>query len=568
MASYSGKNATSATINFDAEGTGSLGDPHIPKYVEKNSELALTNLGAVNESASASDTASSGLNGRLQRVAQRLTSLIALFPSSIGQKAKNDSLSVTLASNHDTIAISDGSGSLTVDGTLTANQGGNWDIRNISGTVPLPTGAATSANQSTTNTIIGAINETAPATDTANSGLNGRLQRIAQRLTNLLALFPSSIGQKVKTDSLSVVLASNHDSVVVSDGSSSLTVDGTLTANQGGAWDVRDVTGSLPLPTGAATSANQSTANTLVGALTETAPASDTASSGLNGRLQRVAQRLSSLITLLPTSIGQKTKTASLAVAIASDQVLPISDNDASLTVDGTVAATQSGNWDIRNVTGTIPLATGAATAANQFTTQTLIGAASETAPGTDTEDSGLNGRLKRVAQRLTTLITTIETRVGSLTETAASSDTASSGLNGRLQRIAQRLTSLIALMPQSLGPQVKSASLSVTLASDTGSLPVAITPQVSSTASPTRISISTASATLLSANTNRIGAIIYNEGAAALFVKLGASASTTSYTVKLASGAFYVVPEVYTGRIDGVTDTGTGAALATEIVK
>lgn len=42
----------------------------------------------------------------------------------------------------------------------------------------------------------------------------------------------------------------------------------------------------------------------LVGSLTETAPASDTASSGLNGRLQRVAQRLTTLIGLLPTALG------------------------------------------------------------------------------------------------------------------------------------------------------------------------------------------------------------------------------------------------------------------------
>lgn len=40
-----------------------------------------------------------------------------------------------------------------------------------------------------------------------------------------------------------------------------------------------------------------------IGGLTETAPASDTASSGLNGRLQRVAQRLSSLIGLVPTGL-------------------------------------------------------------------------------------------------------------------------------------------------------------------------------------------------------------------------------------------------------------------------
>lgn len=53
-----------------------------------------------------------------------------------------------------------------------------------------------------------------------------------------------------------------------------------------------------------ATAANQSAQTTLFGAVTETAPASDTASSGLNGRLQRVAQRISSLIALLPTALG------------------------------------------------------------------------------------------------------------------------------------------------------------------------------------------------------------------------------------------------------------------------
>ena len=39
---------------------------------------------------------------------------------------------------------------------------------------------------------VGSLTETAPATDTASSGLNGRLQRIAQRLTSLIALFPAA----------------------------------------------------------------------------------------------------------------------------------------------------------------------------------------------------------------------------------------------------------------------------------------------------------------------------------------------------------------------------------------
>lgn len=84
---------------------------------------------------------------------------------------------------------------------------------------------------------------------------------------------------------------------------------------------------ALPLPTGAATDANQTTTNNRLGDLTETAPVTDTASSGLNGRLQRIAQRLTSLIALFPTSLGQKTSANSLAVVLPSDQVVPTREN-------------------------------------------------------------------------------------------------------------------------------------------------------------------------------------------------------------------------------------------------
>lgn len=64
---------------------------------------------------------------------------------------------------------------------------------------------------------------------------------------------------------------------------------------------------------------------------------------------------------------GQKTMAESQSIAIASDQTaLPITDNGGSLTVDGTVAATQSGTWNINNISGTISLPSGAATSAKQ----------------------------------------------------------------------------------------------------------------------------------------------------------------------------------------------------------
>ena len=69
-----------------------------------------------------------------------------------------------------------------------------------------------------------------------------------------------------------------------------------------------------------ATGAGQTAGNTLIGPVTETAPASDTASSGLNGRLQRIAQRLTSLIALWTAGAG--TAAAALRVTLASDDPL------------------------------------------------------------------------------------------------------------------------------------------------------------------------------------------------------------------------------------------------------
>lgn len=107
-------------------------------------------------------------------------------------------------------------------------------------------GDASAANQVTGNTRLGDLTEGAPASDTASSGLNGRLQRIAQRITSLIALVPASLGSKSAANSFAVTRSTEDVAAI--------------------------------------------------GGLTEVAPASDTASSGLNGRLQRIAQRLTTLM--------------------------------------------------------------------------------------------------------------------------------------------------------------------------------------------------------------------------------------------------------------------------------
>jgi hypothetical protein len=192
-------------------------------------------LGSITETAPATDTASSGINGRLQRIAQRLSTLSAQHPSALGSTNASGSLSVA-ASTEDVARV-------------------------------------------------GSITETAPASDTASSGLNGRLQRIAQRITSLIALFPTSLGSKAAASSFAVTV-STEDAAKL-------------------------------------------------GSVTETAPTTDTASSGLNGRLQRVSQRLTSLIALFPTSLGTKAAASSFSVTLSSE------DRDAidALTTETTSAA-------------------------------------------------------------------------------------------------------------------------------------------------------------------------------------------------------------------------------------
>ena len=115
--------------------------------------------------------------------------------------------------------------------------------------LPLPSGAATSANQTTANSSLSSIDGKTP-----------------------------SLGQAVMVSSSPVVIASNQTAIPVS---------GAVTANAGTNLN----TSALSLET------TQTAQSTLYGAVTEIAPATDTASSGLNGRLQRIAQRLTSIFT-------------------------------------------------------------------------------------------------------------------------------------------------------------------------------------------------------------------------------------------------------------------------------
>lgn len=88
------------------------------------------------------------------------------------------------------------------------------------------------------------------------------------------------------------------------------------------------------------------------------------------------------------------------------------------------------------------------------------------------------------------------------------------------------------------------------------------------STATTTTVASSATNVTLLSANSNRISCSIQNESSAILYVKFGATATTSSYKVQIAANTHYQLPfPCYTGRIDGIWASANGNARISEEV-
>jgi hypothetical protein len=198
----------------------------------------------------------------------------------------------------------------------------------LGGTTAANSFPVTLASDGTYATLNGAVTEAAPATDTASSGLNGRLQRIAQRLTSLIAQVPAAL------------TGSGNLKTAIVESTATVTTTGA-----GGTFPVTNANLDAALSTLVPTT----DFDTKVGSLTETAPATDTASSGLNGRLQRVAQRITSLIALLPSALISNRLDVNLGAAPATVSVQGGAAVGAA-TVAPVVIGLSDGGGNTRNV--------------------------------------------------------------------------------------------------------------------------------------------------------------------------------------------------------------------------
>jgi hypothetical protein len=66
--------------------------------------------------------------------------------------------------------------------------------------------------------------------------------------------------------------------------------------------------------------------------------------------------------------------------------------------------------------------------------------------------------------------------------------------------------------------------------------------------------------------SSGRIGASVFNDSAAALYIAAASTGATsTVYTVKVAAGGYWEAPYDYAGPLYGAWAAATGAALVTE---
>jgi hypothetical protein len=307
-----------------------------------------------------------------------LSSIDSKIPSQISGRIPVDiggSGSITITSGTITVSneveVKNDSGNpVPVSGTVTANQGGTWNVNNVSGTVSLPTGASTSALQTTGNTSL--------------SNIDGKL---------------NSLGQKTMANSMPVTLASDQSAIPNVSGrtsSASLTGSqnvsmscdglGTVIMDIAGTWagsisfemsldgtnwyslagiDVQALNGQLTLFTGAngqfgfpvaGIKSIRALANGITG----------TANVVIYGSIASSIQNAILAYTFIKQTDGDVISAAGRynstpptvangdrnELQISSSGKLLIDGSGVTQPVSGTVAATQSGNWSVRNQDG------------------------------------------------------------------------------------------------------------------------------------------------------------------------------------------------------------------------
>lgn len=278
----------------------------------------------------------------------------------------------TVSTITNVVHIDDNNSSLTIDGSVTANQGGTWNITDISGTISLPTGAAT---ESTLGNVL--------TTSAFQARINTQGQKAMSASTPVVVASDQSGLPVTQSGQWSVDANITNTVLHVDDNSGSLTVDGNINAAQSGDWSVEITDGSHNATI--RTLAGGNALNVAIvdangdqitsfsgggGGPSSTVAATQSGQWTVDANITNTVIHVDDNSSTLSVDDGGGSLTVDGSVAITNSVIhiddnsstLSIDDGNGSITVDGALAATQSGVWNITDISGTVSLPTGAST--------------------------------------------------------------------------------------------------------------------------------------------------------------------------------------------------------------
>lgn len=240
----------------------------------------------------------------------------------------------------------------------------------------------------------------------------------------------------------------------------------------------------------------------------------------------------------------------------------PLTSTSGSLNVDVTniVPVSQSGTWNINNISGTVSLPTGAATET------TLAGIKTDTDKFTF-----LSTRLlvdgSQVTQPISGTVAATQSGSWSVSLTSGSIEigTVDQGTPNTAAN-AWPVKPTDGTNSQSFTASGE-AKVTVTQPLPSGTNTIgSINVSGTSTSSLTSIAASVTGVVLLAANPNRKMTTIFNDSTSNMYLALGSSVSTTNFTTLIKSMGYYEFPlPVYLGSVNAIWDVAVGSARITE---
>ena len=381
-------------------------------------------------------------------------------------------------------------------------------------------------------------------------------------------LQPVIQGQATMAASLPVVISSNQSAVP---------------ASQSGTWNVTNVSGTVSLPTGASTAANQTTGNTSLASIDGKTPA--LGSTTMSGSVP--VTLATDMLPIANTSILYSSITnANYDITCAGYTTVTIQSIGGFTTATFTIKGSNDGTnfVNLANCFNLINQSTGAVyTNASIFLVVPCGGF--KVVRCVATSVTGGPPNLQFTAANGANLTSVYSPSAAQFLATANIKDSNGNNLLQGQQTMANSLGVTIASNQSNVPANIAqingvtplmgngvtgTGSLRVTLASDTSSNtnPLLTAETVATTSAVTSVASSASTVSLLALNASRKGATFFNDSSTTLYLKLGATASLTSFTVQIPGGGYYELPfgKIYTGAIDGIWSAANGNVRITEL--